>query len=232
MERNFGLIQQEDRSGCSAGVRIQHPRRIVGPVPRAQVLRAAATQFATTGLRATSTPMLARAAGISERVLDFYFGSKECLFRETVEDNMKTRLRLLEARTASSGYESETAAVQRIAEATVTVCVAGPGNSRLMHWALLEDPEYAADLYRHELGSVEIVWNREFAQRFPDSLSCRTLSVNLVPYAVHACLAYGFWLATLGHDAKSAAALAQGFSAGIAQAASALLSQPGNGTRH
>jgi AcrR family transcriptional regulator len=176
--------------------------------------------------------MLARSAGISERVLDVCFGSKESLFRGAVEDNMETRLRLLEARTGSSEYESETAAVQRIAEATVTVCVAGPGNAKLMHWALLEDPEYAADLYRHELGAVEIVWNREFAQRFPDSLSCRILSVNLVPYAVHACLAYGFWLATLGHDAKSAAALAQGFSAGIAQAASALLSQPGHEACH
>ena len=128
--------------------------------------------------------------------------------------------------------ENETAAVQHIAEATVIVCAAGDGNSRLTHWALLEDPEYAADLYRRELGSVEIVWNRKFAGRFADSRSCRILSVNLVPYAVQACLAYGFWLATLRHGAESAAALAQGFAAGIAHAGSALLSQPSHGTRH
>jgi AcrR family transcriptional regulator len=178
-----------------------------------------------TGLRGTTTLMLAQAAGISERILYVHFGSKEHLFRRAVEYNIETRLRLLEARTESIEYESETAAIQGIAEATVTACVAGAGNSMLTHWALLEDPDYAADLYRHELGSVEIVWNRAFADRFPDSRSCRILSVHLVPHAVHACLAYGFWLATLRHDTDSAAPLAQGFAAGIAQAASALLSE-------
>ena len=211
---------------------IDSPRRPAGPDQRAQLLRAAATQFAMTGFRGTTTLMIARAAGISEHVLCVHFGSKECLFREAVEDNIETRLRLLEARTVSARYESEIAAIRHIAEATVIVCVTGPANSRLTHWALLEDPEYAADLYRHELGSVELVWNREFAGRFPDSRSCRILSVNLVPYAVHACLAYGFWLATLPHDAASATALAQGFAAGVAQAASALLSQPSRTTRH
>ncbi len=93
-----------------------------------------------TGLRGTTTLMLARAAGISERVLYVHFGSKEGLFREAVEDNIETRLRLLEARTVSTGYESEIAAIQHIAEATVTVCVAGAGNSRLTHWALWRIP--------------------------------------------------------------------------------------------
>ena len=231
MKTNLELTPQEGRSDCAAGAWIERPRRLAGPDRRAQVLRTAATQFAMTGLRGTTTLMLARAVGISEHALYVHFGSKECLFREAVEDNIETRLRSLEAHTGSTEYESETAAVQRMAEATVTVCVAGAGNSRLTHWALLEDPEYAADLYRHELGSVEIVWNREFAERFPDSRSCRMLSVNLVPYAVHACLAYGFWLATLRHDGDSAAELAQGFAAGVAQAASALLSQPSHGTR-
>jgi AcrR family transcriptional regulator len=191
---------------------------------RSEVLRTASTQFAMTGLHGTTTPMLTKAAGISEYVLYAGFGSKERLFREAVEDNIKTRLRLLEARTGSAIYESETAAIRGIAETTVTVCVAGSGNSILTHWALLEDPEYAADLYRDEIGSVEIVWNRMFVERVPDSRSRRILSVHLVPYAVSACIAYGFWLATLRHDAQSATALAQGFAAGIAQAASALLS--------
>jgi AcrR family transcriptional regulator len=192
---------------------------------RTQVLRSAATQFALTGLRGTTTLMLARAAGISERILYAHFRSKEVLFREAVKDNLETRLNLLAARAASTVPESETAAIQSIAEATVTVCVAGAGNSILMNWALLEDPEYAADLYRDEVGSVEIVWNRAFTERFPDSRSRRVLSVHLVPYAVSGCLAYGFWLATLRHTTKSAAALAQGFAAGIGQAASALLSE-------
>ena len=148
------------------------------------------------------------------------------MFPEAVKDNIETRLQVLEARMVSAVYESETAAIQRIAEDTVTVCVAGPGNSILTNWALLEDPRYAADLYRHEMGSVETLWIREFSKRFPDSRSRRILSVHLVPYAVSACLAYGFWLAALRHDAQSAVGLAQGFAAGIAaQAASALLSE-------
>ena len=53
-------------------------------------------------------------------------------------------------------FESETAAPERIAEATVTVCAGGAGNSILMSWALLEDRDYTAGLYRKRdrLGGV------------------------------------------------------------------------------
>jgi len=216
---------ENKRVAVSQLTRTERPGRLTGPDRRSQVLRTAIAQFARTGLRGTTTLMLARAAGVSERILYAHFDSKESLFREAVEHNMRTRLELLEARTVSAGNESATAAVQRVAEATVTVCVAGAGNSMLTTWALLENPEYAANLYRNEIGSVEIIWNREFTERFPDSRSRRIFAVHLVPYAVRACLAYGFWLATLRHDAKSTAALVHGFAAGIAQAASALLSE-------
>jgi len=225
MKKLLGLTQREDRSEGSGIARMERSQRLAGAEQRSEVLQIAATQFAKTGLRGTTTLMLARAAGISERALYVHFGSKEALFRKSVEDNIETRLQLLEGRTASGVYESETAAIQHIAKATVTVCVAGAGNSILTNWALLEDPDYAADLYRNEMGAVEIVWDRALAERFPDSRSRRILSVHLVPYAVSACLAYGLWLATLRHDAESAAALAEGFAAGIAQAASALLSE-------
>src|SRR5882757_2484899 len=132
---------------------------------RLQVVRTAATQFAMAGLLGTTAPMLAR-AGIGEEILYTHFGSKERLFREAVENNIDTRLRLLEARTASARYESETDAIQNLAEATVTGCVAEAGNSTLTSWALLEDHDYAADLYRDEIGAVEFVWNRELAERF------------------------------------------------------------------
>ncbi len=225
MRKTLGLIQHEDRSDVPAVAAIERLRRLASPDWRSQLLRSAATQFAVTGLRGTTTSMLARAAGVSERFLDAHFGSNESLFREAVEDNIQTRLQLLEAHAVPALFASETAVIERIAEATVTVCVEGPGNSILTNWALLEDPDYAADLYRDEIGSVEIVWNRQFTERFPDSRSRRILSIHLVPYAVSACLAYGFWLATLRHDAGSAAALAKGFAAGIAQAAATLLSQ-------
>ncbi len=203
--------------------------RLAVPERHSEVLRAAATQFAMTGLHGTTGLMLARATGISEEILDARFGSKERLFREAVEYNVRIRLQLLEAQTLSAVYESEIAAIQRIAEATVTGCAAGDGNSILTNWALLEDRENASDLYRDEIGSVEILWNRAFAENFPNSPSRRTLSVDLIPYAVSACLAYGLWLATLRHTAKSAAALAQGFVAGLVQTASALLSEQSRG---
>jgi AcrR family transcriptional regulator len=202
----------------------QHEDRVHGSDGRLRMVRTAASHFATAGLRGTTISMLANAAGIPEGTLYAHFGSKEGLFREAVRNNIDARLRLLEERLHSVRFESETAALERIAEATVTVCVGGAGNSILMSWALLEDHDYAADLYRNEIGSVEFVWNRALAERFGDSHSRRVLSIQLVPYAVSACLAYGFWLAALRHDAGGAAAMAQGFVAGIGQTASALLS--------
>jgi AcrR family transcriptional regulator len=210
MKTHLGFTQQEDRIHSSDG--------------RLLMLGTAASHFATAGLRGTTISMLVNAAGISEGTLYDHFGTKELLFREVVRNNIDARLRLLEERLRSARFESETAALERIAEATVTVCVGGAGNSILMSWALLEDHDYAADLYRNEIGSVEFVWNRALAECFGDSPSRRILSIQLVPYAVSACLAYGFWLAALRHDADGAAAMAQGFVAGIGQTASALLS--------
>src|SRR2546425_6092873 len=94
MRKNFGLTQREDRSEGPAVAAIERLRRLSGPDWRSQVLRSAATQFAMTGLRGTSTLMLARAAGVSERFLYAHFGSNESLFREAVEDNIQTRLQL------------------------------------------------------------------------------------------------------------------------------------------
>jgi AcrR family transcriptional regulator len=202
----------------------QHEDRVHGSDGRLRMVRTAALHFAAAGLRGTTISMLANAAGIPEGTLYAHFGTREALFREAVRNNIDTRLRLLEERLRSVSIESETAALERIAEATVTVCVGGAGNSILMSWALLEDHDYAADLYRDEIGSVEFVWNRVIAERFGDSHSRRILSIQLVPYAVSSCLAFGFWLAALRHDPGGAAALAQGFVAGIGQTASALLS--------
>ena len=199
----------------------------MGPDVRSKVLRNAAAQFTRTGLRGTTVSTLASAAGIPESILYEHFGSKERLFREAVENNIEIRVRLLKARTLSAIYAGEIEAVGRIAEATVTGCVDGAASSILTNWALLEDHDYAANLYRNEIGSVEFVWNRALAERFGDSSSRRILSIQLVPYAVSACLAYGFWLAALRHDTDGAAAMAQGFVAGIGQTASALLSGRG-----
>jgi AcrR family transcriptional regulator len=211
MKAHLGFTRLEDRIHGSDG--------------RLRMVRAAASHFTAAGLRGTTISMLANSAGIPEGTLYAHFGTKERLFREAVSNNIDARLRLLEERLRSVRFESETAALEGIAEATVTVCVGGAGNSILMSWALLEDHDYAADLYRNEIGSVEFVWNRALKERFGDSPSRRILSIQLVPYAVSACLAYGFWLAALRHDAGGAAAMAQGFVAGIGQTAAALLSR-------
>ena len=205
----------------------QHEDKVHGSDGRRRVVQTAAALFASAGLRGTTVSMIASAAGIPEGTFYAHFETKERLFRETVKNNIDTRLRLLEARAVSAVYESEAAAVARVAEATVTACTSGAGNSILTSWALLEDHEYAANLYRDEIGSVEFMWNRALAQRFGDSPSLRVLSIHLVPYAVSASLAYGFWLAALRHDAPGAAAIAQGFVAGIGQTAAALLSKGG-----
>jgi AcrR family transcriptional regulator len=211
MKTHVGITQDEDRANGSDG--------------RRRLVRTAASYFATAGLRGTTISMLANAAGVPEGTLYDHFGTREGLFREAVKSNIDARLRLLQVRAVSAVYESEAAAVERIAEATVKVCTSGEGNSILTSWALLEDHDYAANLYRDEIGSVEVLWNRALAERFGHSPSRRILSIHLVPHAVSASLAYGFWLAALRHDESGAAAIAQGFVAGIGQTAAALLSK-------
>jgi AcrR family transcriptional regulator len=205
----------------------QHEDKVHGSDGRQRVVEAAAALFASAGVRGTSVSMIARAAGVPEGTLYAHFVTKERLFRETVKNNIDMRLRLLEAHTVSALYESEAVAVERIAEATVKVCTSETGNAILTSWALLEDHEHAANLYRDEIGSVEFLWNRALAERFGDSRSRRILSIHLVPHAVSASLAYGFWLAALRHDESGAAAIAQGFVTGIGQTAAVLLSKGG-----
>jgi AcrR family transcriptional regulator len=204
-----------------------HQDKAYGSDGRQRVLQTAAVLFKSAGLRGTSVSMIARAAGIPEGAVYAHFETKEGLFREIVRINMDTRLGLLEARTVSAICESEAAAVECIAEATVKVCTSDAGNSILTSWALLEDHEYAANLYRDEIGSVEFLWNRALEERFGDTPARRILSIHLVPHAVNASLAYGYWLASLRHDEFGAAAIAQGFVAGIGQTAAVLLSRGG-----
>jgi AcrR family transcriptional regulator len=206
----------------------QHEDRVHGSGGRRRVVQTAAALFASAGLRGTTVAMIASAAGIPEGTVYAHFETKEGLFRETVRNNIDTRLRLLERRAVSAVYESEAAAVERIAEATVKVCTSGAGNALLTSWALLEDHEHTANLYRDEIGSVEFLWNRALAERFGNSASRRILSIHLVPHAVSASLAYGFWLAALRHDESGAAAMAQGFVTGIGQTAAVLLLKGGS----
>jgi AcrR family transcriptional regulator len=187
------------------------------------VLWTASAQFALTGLDGTTTLALAKAAGISEAILHDHFGNKSRLFREVVEINTATRLRSLDTRLASIIGENQLNCLESMADATIMTCVAGPANAILMSWALLEAPEFAVDLYRDEIGSVRILWDREINRRFPPCRARDTVSIHIVPYAVNTCLAHGLWLATLRHTPESAGPLARQFAANVAKSASTLL---------
>lgn len=167
--------------------------------------------------------MLAECAGISEPVLYNHFETKDRLFREAVERNVERRLRMLDRRLAHipSGIIIES--IERIAEATVSVCLYDGANAMLTNWALLETPEYASELHRRELASVRSMWERTLADRYRDSRSVAILKVHLLPYSAHACLAYGIWLAALRHSPLSAGPVAHEFAAGVAKAAATLL---------
>jgi len=193
------------------------------PIRRAEVLRKASAQFAATGLHGTTTLALARAAGVSQAVLVGQFGDKHQLFREAVEKNIEARLRLLDGDLSAISAENRIDWIERMAESTMMVCLADAANAMLMSWALLEAPEFSTDLYRNEMGSVRILWDREIARRFPSSRARESVSLHIVPYAVYTCLAHGLWFATLRHTRQSAEPLVRQFAISIAQSALTVL---------
>lgn len=214
------LTQHEPQTRTTAGFHAERcQKRISGKDRRERLLETAATQFAITGLHGTTTAALAKAAAISEPILYLHFGSKDQLFREAVEHNVDKRLRALNALLAPVADQHPIDCVASMAEATVLVCVSDVSNAILTNWALLEAPEFAADLHRREIGDICSIWDRLLAARFS------AISLGLVPYTVHACLAYGYWLASLRHNTQTAAPLAREFAAGIARAASAFISR-------
>jgi hypothetical protein len=150
-------------------------------------------------------------------------------YSETVEVNSETRLRSLDSVLSSIAAGNQIDWIQRIAEATMMICVICPANAILMGWALLEDPEFATDLYRNEAGRVRSLWDREGARRFGASRKREPASLHKVPYAVNTCLAHGLWLATLRHTEESARPLARQFAIGIATSAMTVFAPAENG---
>jgi AcrR family transcriptional regulator len=197
----------------------QDRKRISGAERRERLLEIAGALFPAKGLQGTTTAALAERARISEPVLYAHFETKDRLFREAVERNIEKRLLTLHGRLELIPAESLVECVERLAEATVSACVSDGANARLTSWALLETPEHAAELHRREIGCVRMMWEHLLAQRFPDSAACSAVRKHLLPYAIQACLAYGFWLAVLRHSPVSAAAVTSEFAAGVAEAA-------------
>ena len=141
-----------------------------------------------------------------------------------VERNTQQRLAGLEGRLSSIPNLPPLECIDRMAEATILACADGEGNASVMAWALLEMPEFAADVYRREIGATELMWDSEICKRFAESPVRPRLAIHLVPYVVHACMAFGLWLATLRHKAATAQAHARQYAEGVVDAARMVLS--------
>jgi hypothetical protein len=152
-----------------------------------------------------------------------HFETKRKLFEAAVQRNTDQRLAELQERFASIPNLAPVECIERMAEATILACADGECNAALIIWALMETPEFAADVYRFEIGSAAAIWDAEIAKRFAGSAVRSRLAVHLAPYAVHACMSFGFWLAALRHQPATAAAHARQYAGGLADAARTVL---------
>ena len=141
-----------------------------------------------------------------------------------MERTTQQRLTGLEGRLSSIPDLTPLECIDRMAEATILACADGEGNASVMAWALLEMPEFAADVYRREIGATEAMWDSEIRNRFAGPAVRPPLAIHLVPYVVHACMAFGLWLATLRHKAATAQAHARQYAEGVVDAARMVLS--------
>jgi AcrR family transcriptional regulator len=190
---------------------------------RQKILTATMGQFAAGGLASTTVLSLAKAAGVSEGMLYGYFGTKQKLFREVVERNAQDRLAALRDRFLAIPEIPPLKCIESMAESTILACVDDVGNASVMAWALMEMPDFAADVYRAELGVTEALWDREISMRLAESPLRTCVNVHLVPYAVRVSMAFGLWLATLRHKPATAQEHAHQFTGGIVDVAQVLL---------
>jgi hypothetical protein len=93
----------------------------------------------------------------------------------------------------------------------------------ITNWALLELPDFSADLHRQEIAAVATMWQTEISRRVTAARTRLMISSHLIPCAVHACYAYAFWLAALRHSRRTAAPLVVGFAEQIRASATPFL---------
>ena len=208
---------------CGRGRRVS--RRLSREQRRQRILKSAEVRFAATGFGATTTRTLAKAAGVSEAMLAVHFGTKQKLFEEVVRQNAQLRVAALGERLFSIPDVPALDCIASMAESTVLTCVEAAGNASVMAWALMELPEFAADVYRTEIGAIEALWDSEIGSRVTDPQLRASLAVYVLPYAVHACMSFGLWLAMLHHQPATAKAHARQYSEGIANMVRAVLNQ-------
>jgi len=157
---------------------------------REQILKSAELLFAAIGMRSTTTSALAKAAGISEAILYRHFGAKQKLFERVVERNTQQRLAGLEGRLSSIPNLPPLECIDRMAEASILACTEREGNASVMAWALLEMPEFAAEVYRGEIGATEMMWDGEIRRRFADSPAAPARRSYCRRFENHLCAVY------------------------------------------
>ncbi len=199
------------------------PQKPLREQQRQRIMRAAEAAFAAGGLGSTSVAALAKAGGVAVPVLHSHFGTKRKLFEEVVNYNAESRLAGLRDRFLEIPKMPPIQCVESMAEATVLACVDPIGNASVMGRALVEIPDFASDVYRAEVGATEALWNAEIGRRFEGSPVRTRLTVHLVPYAAHTCMAFGFWLAALRHNPATAQGHARQYADGIVHVAQAVL---------
>jgi AcrR family transcriptional regulator len=197
-------------------------KRLTAHGRREQLLETAAAEFAKSGFHATTTAALAKAAGVSEPVLYAHFPDKECLFRDVVKRDSEERVRALQLRISSLAPAAPRQCIEELFEATISACLKGKSGPVLTNWALLELPEFAADLHRQEIGTVAAIWQENLSARFSD-VDSRPVISGYTFGCVQVCYSYALWLGAVRHTQETAAPLAKEFTAWAAEAACALI---------
>jgi AcrR family transcriptional regulator len=207
----------DEAPGSPTGARVRQSPKLPGHRRRTQLVSVATRLFSRSGLHGTTTQALAKAAGVTEPVLYAHFSSKDELFRTCVETNSEARLRALDHRLQTLNSPAHTSElIGGLAQETVNACVSPATNVMLMHWALLETPDYAVDLHRSEAGAIEMMWEREVRRGELSSASTFRFILPFLPQAVNVCLAYGFWLSSLRHTPATTRDLACHYARAVA----------------
>ena len=138
------------------------------------------------------------------------------------EPRRRQILRAADEQFAACGFGGATAAA-------IATAAGFPEETIRLHFgtkleALKETPEFAAEVYRAEIGASEVLWNSEIGRRQPVARLRTSAAIHLVPYSVHACMSFGLWLATLRHKPITAQAHARQHAEAVVYVARAVLS--------
>lgn len=141
------------------------------------------------------------------------------LFQEVVRLNSQDRIAAARDHFASIPPLPPLETIEKMAEATVLACVDERCSASVMVRGLMELPDLAADIYRAEMGAIEALWTANITTHLPTLPSRNQVAVHVAPYAVHACMSFGLWLAALRHKPATAQGHARQYAEGIGHVA-------------